>query len=204
MGFHEVVKILLENGADANFMTAENERAIDLVDQDDFPLISLLLKYMNATILNDDQNESFDEMDTIFLYKRLFLNILRSCDDTENVNHELEKMVDQKYFQSNILRKALAMAICDICVLKNELDKHELKKKLDILLKYIKNSIDCELNLIRAVYDFIKISEYSIDLFKKIIICFNDLKLISNSAYQMWRSKEKDLEKKKFGFSLKY
>lgn len=71
-------------------MTAENERAIDLVDQDDFRIISLLLKYMNETILSDEKNGSYDDMETIFLYKRLFINILKSFSDNESSINEIE------------------------------------------------------------------------------------------------------------------
>lgn len=93
----------MENGADANFMTAENERAIDLVDPDDSRLICLLLKFMNKTIFNDEQNELFDEMETIFLYKRLFINILKSSSDTENSINELEVNLFKMIFFDNFL-----------------------------------------------------------------------------------------------------
>lgn len=71
-------------------------------------------------------------------------------------------MVDKKYLHSNRLRKSLVMAICDLSILKNELDKQEFRKKLDILVRYTNNSIECELILITAVYEFIKISDFSI------------------------------------------
>ena len=44
----------MENGADSNALTVDNERPIDLVDQNNFPLISLLLSNMN---LNQTENE---------------------------------------------------------------------------------------------------------------------------------------------------
>lgn len=71
-------------------------------------------------------------------------------------------MVDKKYLHSNRLRKSLVMAVCDVSIFKNELDKQELKKKIDILVRYINNSIECELILITALYEFIKISDFPI------------------------------------------
>jgi hypothetical protein len=60
----------LEHGADVNALTADNERPLDLIDQANFPLISLLLNYMklnekkqhkdhNGT--NSDSNEEEEE-----------------------------------------------------------------------------------------------------------------------------------------------
>lgn len=51
---------MLENGADPNVLTAENERPIDLVDQDNFPLISLLLNYMRLNDSSDNGNNDND------------------------------------------------------------------------------------------------------------------------------------------------
>jgi hypothetical protein len=60
----------LENGADVNALTADNERPLDLIDQSNFPLISLLLNYMklsekkhrkNKNDMNSDTNEEEEE-----------------------------------------------------------------------------------------------------------------------------------------------
>ncbi|CAF0751494.1 unnamed protein product [Brachionus calyciflorus] len=205
MGYHEISKILLENGADVNCLTAENERPIDLVDQDDFPLISLLLNYMNLNSSSNDSTNSSDENepDNSDLYRKIVLNILRNYDDNDQIFQEIEKLGDQKFVNSFKFQKSLCIAICEASINKNDLDKQELRKRLGLLLKYSDRTIDYELNLIDSVYDFIRNSEVSTDMFKKIITIFNELKLITNNAYQIWRSKEKNLDKKKFGFNLK-
>jgi hypothetical protein len=49
MGYYEVAKVLLDNKANVNALTSDNERPIDLVDTGNLELISLLLTYLNRT-----------------------------------------------------------------------------------------------------------------------------------------------------------
>ena len=51
-------RYLLKNGADPEALTTENERPIDLAQQDDFPIISLLLNHMKR---GDDDDSDIDD-----------------------------------------------------------------------------------------------------------------------------------------------
>lgn len=79
---------MLDNGADANLLTADNERPIDLVDQEDFPLISLLLNYMN--LKNDDEDFVDLGSESTEFYQRLFCSILKSKSDIDSAICEIQ------------------------------------------------------------------------------------------------------------------
>lgn len=117
MGYYEVAKYLLENGADAGVLTADKERPIDLVDQDDFPLISLLLNHMNLSSLDiedpqsstdvksnsksssssssSSSNISYQNSDSLNAnsceyYHKKFLNAIKGKSDNEAIINEIE------------------------------------------------------------------------------------------------------------------
>ena len=54
------IRYLLINGAKSNALTAENERPIDLVDQNNFSLISLFLNFMTKSSceINEESNDN--------------------------------------------------------------------------------------------------------------------------------------------------
>lgn len=75
------ISYLIKNGADVDALTIENERPIDLADQDEFPIISLLLNHMK---INDEENLEDEEADDTLS------NNVSNRNSNDKSNHEID------------------------------------------------------------------------------------------------------------------
>jgi hypothetical protein len=193
---------LLANGADPNALTSENERPIDLVDENDLPLISMFLNNMhlnNSNSSNSDKDYDYDEEDELknssandlmgsagengtSYYNKTFINIFKSNLDMNLAIEEIEVSMtgtevwlglfvfltflhfckntidryDKSFLKSTKFVKCLVNAICESSLIKNrsDIDRTDLKTKLSVLEKYLKDNRDIQLECIGAIYNF--------------------------------------------------
>lgn len=69
---------------------------------------------------------------------------------------------DHKFLNSNKFIRSLTMALCEISLGKhNDLNKNELKSKLNILASFIDRNKDFEMESIKAIFEFVSKNEYS-------------------------------------------
>lgn len=88
---------MIKNGADVDALTIENERPIDLADQDEFPIISLLLNHMK---INDETYDEDDESDDTLS------NNITNRNSNDKSNQEFEtKETDPINSKPTILKK---------------------------------------------------------------------------------------------------
>lgn len=106
---------MLQNGANPLTITTENERPIDLCDQYDLPLISLLLNNMkiwrdqeikqnikndsqkttNHSSENDDESPNNQDLfdDNFFYFNKVFITIIKSNSDLKTIISEIDVIV---------------------------------------------------------------------------------------------------------------
>lgn len=176
MGHNDVAKYLIENKANPFALTRDAERPLDLVDQSNFSLISLMLNAMreyrkdDSDVEDDIFNSSIESRREILkrksfipkdptafneYCKRNLEKILKPNKVVlEEAFSEIKKTFqDDRFLKSKDFICALTNAMIESCLNESDfkLNTELLSKKLPILKKFMGNDTDLELECLYSL-----------------------------------------------------
>jgi hypothetical protein len=160
MGFYEVAKVLLENEANVNALTSDNERPIDLVDNGNIELISLLLTYINR--VNSLEEYMTKSVLSIFETHAQPQSTGSDSDKETAIVNEIKKFLnnDANFMTSVTFVKALASAVFQFNFLNCSNQQLKSMQHVKVLRKFalsVSSSTvrEMEMECLKALVEFV-------------------------------------------------